>query len=330
MSVINNLISDLREKRLWPVAVALILALIAVPVLLSSGGNSNVPVAQVPPVPAAPASVPALPAVTVTPVPSNARLSGRQRDPFIQQVKVHSTTSSSGTSKSSAAAGGSSASSTGSSASPGGSSGSSSGSTGSGSTGTPTTPSTSTSTTPQTSTTPTPTTTTAPAPSGLTATQAYHVALSLTNPTGRAYAINNVERLTVLPSEQQPLLFELGVLKGGHRVLFAVAPGTVLRGPGACLPAARDCEILSLAPNQIEAFAMTEPNGRLAGALIAVTAIKADGFASSTAANKARLAESAVGRRLLKAAKLGALSQVRYQPSLGAVVDLRARAAAGY
>jgi hypothetical protein len=146
--------------------------------------------------------------------------------------------------------------------------------------------------------------------------------MSLTNPTGRAYTINSLERLTVLPSQRRPLLIELGVLKGGHRVLFAVAPGTVVRGPGACTPGPLDCQILSLAPNQIEAVATTDATGRLSGALVAVTAIKANGYASSTAADKARRAESAVGRRLLKAAKLKALARFRYQEILGAVVDL--------
>jgi hypothetical protein len=47
MNDVRNLISELREKRLWPVAAALIVALIAVPLLLSSS-SKPVAVAQVP------------------------------------------------------------------------------------------------------------------------------------------------------------------------------------------------------------------------------------------------------------------------------------------
>jgi hypothetical protein len=161
---------------------------------------------------------------------------------------------------------------------------------------------------------------------GLTPTQAFRVAISLTNPAGGSYTLDKVERLSVLPSRQRPLVIELGVLKGGHRVLFAVEPGAVVKGPGACTPSRLDCQILSLKPNQIEAVATRMPNGSISGALMAVTAIHAAGYGSSSAAHKARLAESAAGRRLLKAAKLKALSHFPYRPGLGAVVDLRTAA----
>ncbi len=54
-----------------------------------------------------------------------------------------------------------------------------------------------------------------------------------------------------------------------------------------------------------------------------VTAIKAHDDGSAAAANKARRTESAVGRRLLAQSTSNALSLFRYEPSLGAVVDLR-------
>ncbi|MDQ6777683.1 MAG: hypothetical protein M3071_16055, partial [Actinomycetota bacterium] len=159
MNVIQSLIADLREKRLWPIAVALLVALVAVPVLLSGGSNASPPVASVPPAGASSAAVPALPAVSVTATPSHARLTGRRRDPFTQQVKARSTGSkaaSSAKSKSSS------------------SSSSTKRQTASGSVGGTTTTVTST-----------PTTTTTPAqptPTGLTASEAYHVTIALTSP----------------------------------------------------------------------------------------------------------------------------------------------------
>lgn len=305
MSIIDNLISDLRKTRLWPVAVALVIALIAVPVVLSSGGTSA-PAAPAPAPGVASASVPALPAVSVTTTPSNARLTGRERNPFSQQAK-QSSSKSTGNAHAAASSG-----------KGGNSSGSSSSSSGSsparGSVGgTPTT---------VTSTTTTSTTPTAPAPTGLTATQAYRVTISTTNSSGGVDTINPVERLSVLPSQQLPLLVELGVLNGGHRVIFAVEPGTVVHGPATCTPGPIDCEILSLAPNEIEGVATTSASGRVTGTLLSITGISAEGYSSPAAANQARLAESGAGRRLLNATSSKALSLFQYKPSLGAVVDL--------
>jgi hypothetical protein len=177
------------------------------------------------------------------------------------------------------------------------------------------------------STTPTPTTTSPattapPAPTTLNDTQAYHVNLSITNTSGGADAIDGVERLSLIPSPRLPLLIELGVLQGARRVLFALAPGTVGQGPGRCTPGPVDCQILSLGTNQIEGVATKQANGAITGALMAVTAIKADSYPSAAGADRARQAESAAGRRLLNLSNVSALSLFPYRPSLGAIVDL--------
>ena len=41
MSILRNLLADLVEKRLWPVAVVLAGALVAVPFLLGGGGDAG-------------------------------------------------------------------------------------------------------------------------------------------------------------------------------------------------------------------------------------------------------------------------------------------------
>jgi hypothetical protein len=300
MNVVQNLISELREKKLWPVAVVLILALVAVPVLLSHG-SEPVAVAQLPSVGAA-TPTPAVPAVSVTTTPSSARLTGSQRNPFSQQVKAKA--SNGGTKAKASASSGKAGSKTPAS---GGSS------TAKGAVGGTTTTVTSTTTTTQP---------TAPTPTGLTGTQAYRVTISNTNSTGGVDTNNPVERLSVLPSQQLPLLVELGVLKGGHRVVFVVEPGTVVNGPGTCTPGPIDCEILSLAPNQIEGVAASSASGKVSGTLMSVTGISTESYGSTAAADQARLAESAAGRHLLNASTSSALSLFDYKLSLGAVVDL--------
>jgi len=162
-----------------------------------------------------------------------------------------------------------------------------------------------------------------PAPAGLQADESYRVTLAITTPKGGLNRIDSMERLTVLPSNSDPLLVELGVLKGGNRVLFAVQPGAVVHGPGKCTPGAIDCEVLSLGVNQVESVSVQTPTGESPVAQFAVTAIGTDKHGSRSAADKARRQVSKTGSRILSKSTLKALSLFEYDPSIGAVLDLR-------
>jgi hypothetical protein len=313
MSFLTNIVSDLREKRLWPVAAALLVALVAIPVLLSTS-SSPAPA----PAPATPAMIgaavtggTAVPAVSLSTSAQVSRLTGKARDPFTPQVVSAATPAPSG-STSSASTGGASAASTGATGQTGSTSaaGSTTSTASTGSSGAGTTPSPILPTTPP-----------KPPVTGLTPTESYHVAVSITNSSGGFDRIDPLERLSVLPSQQHPLLIELGVLKGGHRVLFVVQPGTVVSGPGTCTPGPIDCEILSLAQDQTET--VSAPGATAPAAEFVVTEIAADQQASAAAASRIRRTESAVGRDLLNKSTRSALSLFRYEPSVGAVVDLR-------
>ena len=157
-------------------------------------------------------------------------------------------------------------------------------------------------------------------PTGLSDSESYDVALSITNAFGGLDAIPSVERLSILPDRSDPMLVELGVLNGGKRVLFAVQPGAVVRGPGSCTPGRIDCEILSLAPNQVESVKHASAASELK---FAVTGITAQRHTSTAAATRLRNKESAAGRRLLSGDKsLPALSLFKYVPGLGAILNL--------
>ena len=312
MNHVRTILTDLREKRLWPVALALLMALVAVPLLLSTS-SQGAPVAPLLPAAAAVPPAAATTAVSVQQEPTHSRLSGRGRDPFAQQAVSAGGTGRSGSSRTARtvpAATGSSGSA--------GSTGTTAGTGAGAATGATTSP-----TTAPPTTSPPPSVTPQPAPTGLTATQSYRVTIGLTNSAGGLNTIDPVERLSILPSARQPLLVELGVLKGGSRVLFVVPPGTVVKGPGTCTPGPIDCEILALAEGQTEGISAPSRAGVVPVALFAVTAITADEHASTGAADKARRVASAAGRRLLSTSTLGALSLFKYQPSLGAVLDLR-------
>jgi hypothetical protein len=310
IGLLRRMVSELREKRLWPAAVALLVAIVAVPMALSKSSAAT-PVAQAPRSTPPPSTGTSLPALNVQSTPAQSRLTGSARDPFGQQR----TGTSSNTSQTAATAA-TSASSAVATAATAAAAGIANGGTGS-STSATTTTSTTTPTTITPNAKPTPTTT------ALSATQSYHVTLAITNSSGGLDTVDPLERLSVLPSEQQPMLVELGVLKGGHRVLFVVQRGTVVNGPGICTPGPIDCEILSLGQDQTEALAVQSSTGVVPGPLFAVTAIKTDEQSSAAAADKVRRMESAAGRALLNESTLSALSLFHYDPSLGAVVDLR-------
>jgi hypothetical protein len=309
-AVARRVLTELREKRLWPFAVGLVVAIAAVPFVLSNS-SSPPPLAQAPQGTPPPSPATSLPAIDVQTTPSNSRLTGRGRDPFSQQASGTTPTTSTPTSTASSRAAAGVAGST-----------SATGSsvprvTGTGAT---VTPPTATSTTPPSitqSSKPTPTLAT------LKPTQSYHVTLAITNSSGGLDTIDSVERLSALPSDQQPRLVELGVLQGGKRVLFVVEPGTIVSGPGVCTPGPIDCEILSLGQDQTEGISSNSGNGAVQGPLFAVTGITADDHPSVAAADKAREAESAAGRALLDNSTLRGLSLFQYKPSVGAVVDLR-------
>jgi hypothetical protein len=315
MSLLQSILTDLREKRLWPVALGLIAAIVAVPVALSKSGPSQPTVPPPSTQGAAPNHGTSVSAISVDTTALRSKLRGHAGDPFAQQAASATTTSPSGsttTPTTTTAATGSSGSTAATA---------STGSTTSGGTAVPTSPTTTTSTITTTTTTPAPTPT--PSPTGLSATEAFQVALSTTNAAGGFNTVDSLERLSIIPSKQQPRLIELGVLKGGHRVLFVVQPGTVLSGPGTCTPGPIDCEILSLGENQIEGISKQTSTGVDSVASFAVTGIDANKQPSAAAADKARQQESTAGRDLISKSTVSALSLFQYEPSLGVVLDLR-------
>lgn len=305
-AIFKDVMTDLREKPLLAVAAAALLAaLIAVPLLLAKSSNPA-PQASVPPAASVP-PVPGLPVVSAQTTATGSHPTGHSRDPFAQGSSSSTTTTSATTSSSTSTTTSSRSSSSGGASATG--------------SGTSTSLPTSSSTPPTQIIVPPASTNIVPA--ALTASQTYDVSLAITNSSGGLDTIDPLERLSVIPSERRPLLVELGVLKGGHRVLFVVQPGAVVNGPGKCTPGPIDCEILSLAPDQTEGISQQTTSGTNSVALFAITAISPDDHGSNTAANQVRRRESAAGRAVLNSSPLSALSLFRYEPSLGVVVDLR-------
>lgn len=322
MSVLQGVVTDLREKRLWLLAAALLLALIAVPLLLSSSGGGGGSTASIPLASAAGTpSAPALPIVQVAPGAgggsASGPASGPARNPFTAP-------SSAGTPGGAGGAGG--VSQTAVSTSPPAGPGQPSGGSAAAPVAVPSgsavsAPSSSAGSTPAAPKLPA--TQPRPAPAGLSATESYSVSFAITNSSGGFDTTDPLERLSPIPSRTDPLLVEMGVLQGGRRVLFAVLPGAVLSGPGQCIPGSVSCQLISLAPGQVESLSQQTTTGAEHVAWIAVTGIGVAHHRSTGAASAVRRTASATGRRLLSDSQLSALPLFSYDPARGVVLDLR-------
>lgn len=335
MSFLNGVVAEFRRRRLWPVALILLAAIVAVPVLLSR--QPATPQVKVPARP--PLSGAAVPVLSVSNGVSQTLLTGRERDPFAGSATTATTTAAAGATTTAAASasaptGGTTTSKLASSANSPASTGVGFATSSASTSGTPSAPSASFSSsgTGGSSGTVSPplaapaTQPPAPAPpkapASLGPRQSYHVALSVTDGSGGVTSLDPVKRLSLLPSGAQPLAVELGVLQGGKKVLFAALPGTQPSGDGDCTPSPTDCQIFALARDQVETFSAGSGESQNVVAQLAVAGITVDTHPTAAAGARARRAVSAAGQKELAAANLDALSLFAYRQRLGALLDL--------
>jgi len=263
MTFVRNLGHDLVDKKLWPLAILLVLALVAVPVLLGGGGSSATPVAAAPTgaAGAAPGTAGAATAsvASVVEEPALRRRDGKVRDPFKQQYQAKSTTDiakavvapTTDTTKTG-------------------------GSTGSGTTGTTGAGTGDTTTTPTTPATPGP---------KLDPLDVYRVALRFGEPGGQK-TIRDIGRLSPLPNADRPFFIFLGVLSGGQKAVFLVSSDATVTGDGACRPSKSNCETVELDKGETEFFDLETDNGVVQYQLDLVS-VKRRTLAQAVAAKKA-------------------------------------------
>ncbi|HEY6779412.1 MAG TPA: hypothetical protein VI111_00570 [Thermoleophilaceae bacterium] len=230
-----DLWTDLREKRLWPVAVVLLLGLVAVPVVLSKPAEDAAPPTTVKTARQAPepAEIKALTSVKLDESAADASSPLDTFDPanpFRPPAAVvkHSKDTSSGeltidgpVDLAETLTGGG--------AGPGGDTGSD------GST-TPTTP---------------------PSDNGTTkpkTTEYQWVIDASFQANGKSRRIKTMQRLDMLPSENEPLLLFLGVSEGGSSAVFLVDSTLTAAGEGTCKPSPDECAFVYLGAGSEHAF----------------------------------------------------------------------------
>ena len=225
-----DLLHDLREKRLWPVAAALLVALIAVPVVLSkSAPPAPAPVVQA----TSQRTAGELPQLRNLTVVADAARGGsvldafKTKDPFRPPAVVLDD-GKDGPSVATApktAGGGGGGGSTG--------SGKSGGSTGAG---------------------PAPVAPLAPAPPARSRSYSF-VADVHFGRSGHERRFNPLDKLGMLPNEDLPLLIFLGVDPSGDNAVFLVDSTLTTAGEGKCNPSPNECATLTIGAGSEHEFA---------------------------------------------------------------------------
>jgi hypothetical protein len=268
-----DLWQDLQAKRLAPVAVVLVLALIAVPVVLSKPAKTTAP----PPVHAArtapdPKDLKALASVKL----ANADERGSSldtfdpSDPFRPPKSVTKKKEAADTNAPSSVAGNTSGGSTSGDTSGGGDTGSTGGTTGG--TGGGTTGGTGGGDQPQT--------------------VQYRYVVDVTFITnGHARHIKGLERLQMLPSENSPLLLFLGVTANAGNAVFLVDSTLDAAGEGSCKPKASECAFLYIGAGSEHAFTNDDGDSYR----IRIDEIRKVPVGASASASRAKRAHAAVG-----------------------------------
>lgn len=250
----GDVVYDLRNRGLLPVVGLLLVAMVAVPILLSRGGGPSSSSLQ----PAAAMTKPApegeRAVVAYTPPGLRnykQRLNDQSaKDPFRQQF-IHVTKSASASQLTSTASISSSTGTTSSGASTG-------------------TPSTGTLTG-----TPTPSTGSGSGGKKKSKKVSYQVNVLAGNVNATLTPFDDVSAMTMLPSQTTPVVVYYGLTTDNKQAQFLVSNKvTTISGPGSCIPSPDDCALLTLGPGQSEDLAYSGDGNTYRIVVAAIKTIK--------------------------------------------------------
>lgn len=273
MSFVRNLLADLVAKRLWPVALVLALALVAVPVLLAQGvDEAPAPEVQV-------AQERAVGASVIAPAADAPRRGANPtgRNPFQQRRVAPEKVTGANVDKDGSEAGGDGY------------------TVGGGADVTGGLPALD-----DIDVIPVGGTDSAPLPKP-DARESYRVDLRF-GQDGTLTRRNDVARLSPLPSSKDPFFVFMGVLADGETALFLVSSDAEATGDGVCKPSPENCERIELRAGQTEFFDVTTPDGATVQYQLDLVRVSRVRSASPAVASNARTRESSDGRQVLRKA----------------------------
>lgn len=318
---LRNVYEDLVDRRLWPVAVVLLLALIAIPVVLANPASSPAPTASVPVLPpSGPGEMTPFvgqPVVQLSSAPQSTRRLNHLHalNPFVQRhvAVLPSVTGVTGANASSTlgpAKLGASASSAGPAVSSAGPSsagvGSSAASVHSSASPIPSGPASGASSSSPPPSSPTPS---APPPAPHHART--YVVSSVDVRFGAAGATarrQTLHRLDLLPSRAHPVVVFLGLLTDGKTAEFLISSRARVQGDGQCVPSSRDCRTVLLKAADTEFFDVIADDGSDQQFQLDLLAVHRRVTTSAAVARSA----SVDGARILRAS-------AKQEPALGAL-----------
>lgn len=282
MTFLKSIWADLVEKRLWPFALALLLALVAVPIALGGGGGGDAaPLGATGPTGAAAGQLAQVSLDADTPERRD-RL-GKVRDPFKQRaVPATGTSGATGAVGTTGSAGAAPAPATGTSGGGG-------------------------------STAPTPTTPqdTTPAPKPAAPKPTYTTTVRLARVTAKDRPARKVEQLTPLPSTDNPFLVYLGVLSNGRTAVFLLSSDVTSEGDGACKPRRSSCETLEVDKGEVEVLSVKDDAGNVKRYQLDVVAVERTG--TSTQQTGALAVKKPAGTSATKVGSGGELGTDDYE-----------------
>jgi hypothetical protein len=293
----KSLRRDLFERRLWPLAVVIVAAIVAVPFLLH-GHRANASIA----------APPAADGTATTPSPATTHHSdshskprttptSHTRDPFVAaSVDVKKTASAGSKSTTTATT------STTSDTPPSTSTDTGTASSGAGSSSPPAT-TTPVTTTPATTTpvTTAPPTTSHHVPTKIETWNVYSVDLRI-GAHGHAASHHDVARLMPLPRERSPQVIYMGVDDHGHNAVFALGAGVVVRPAGGsrsegayCHPSRKECSLVVIPDGKTVALDYVSATGSDRALFLRVVRIRSKVTSSAAVLKAARAHVSALG-----------------------------------
>jgi hypothetical protein len=294
----RSIASDLVRRRLLPLALLLVVALVAVPVVISRGGDKPVAPAAVPATPATPAPPQADAAISVSAqAPAGDDHAGPVTDPFYDPpktpadtpAKTASTTASTPTTATpkTGTSGGSKA------------------------------PASTTTTPATTPTTPAPTTT---AGGGAATATPTIFRTRVRWGADETAAVRGLSRLQPLGDSADPALVYLGTTANHAYALFLLGPNAIRLGDGRC--AEDTCHVIALKAGQSTAVGIRAPDGSLATRFaLTVDAITEQPAGGAGALDRVHADGRDVLRQIIKdPATAAAIGQFGYDRTLGAVV----------
>jgi hypothetical protein len=283
---LRKLLTELKDRRLWPFAAALLVAIVAVPVALSNSSSPST-ATQVPQPTPPPAQATSLPTISEQTAPSHASPTGSARDPFTQQKSTSSTSTTTTTTTTAPATSPTPTSSV------------------VNSSNTTATASAPVSSSPSSSPTQVSTVSVKPIAATKTVTYYYDAVDLLFGPFGgKLRTYKNASRLRIFPSGSNPVVVYLGLKRDAKTAVFLVKEASKESGEGSCLPSASACDFLDLKVGQTELFLTPSANGTLSLYELKVLRVRLVTVPSAAAAAKMAQAHvSRAGQKLVGATR---------------------------